>query len=294
LPGTASGLQGWIARANWLDGHLAQFCAVMGVCMTILLLFTLLRLRGHSIAFKFMMAIATTLIIAVVMFAAVDVLMPAASLALSTLTAAVTLAGAAQSLRQPTTRALGLALALIGVSVLFSTVARDLAVAASAQALASEFFRAQLCATGAFVGETAVLVLASVWLATRFQRPRIVTAAVLFAIAALLAKLASTGAEPGAGVVPVLLWRTLGELARDPAPVVPSLVRHGVELWAILLTLWSLAAARHDYRTAIVFALILPGRSAADVPMLALMLLLATLVARLPVTFGRHPREAHH
>lgn len=207
------------------------------------------------------------------------------TLALAVGTSALAVAAASASMGASETRAAGIVLALAGAGSFVLLVARVLAVRASDAALATLFSAARAVATVGFALDVAMLLLALLWLAARSRiRLGLMTAGVAL-IGAVAAWLAYRGAVMldvvGSGSVEVLISRASSELVRHPRPLVPTVAVYGVEIAAFAAALVAAATRTRSGLASAAIALALGARMATDIPIHALALVLAALMAPL-------------
>lgn len=281
LPGSRAGITRWIVRADVVASFLTQVWVVLGVLVAFRLLVATLRQQTLPVWHRVLVAPASAAALTLVMAAAERGLSVGLSLTLAILTSLVALAAAPAALLRPSTRALGIVVAAAGVSAVSHLLARVLAIRASRLALASLFHTAQVLATFGFLLGVGGATVVAVWLCAR--RPRMVGVALLalLGIALVGSWGALRGSGEGATLWQVLVSRGLSQLGRNPAPLVPAFLRHAEELWLLLMALTALAPRRAPGLMQAGFALALVGQSSADVPAVALILLLSGLIAPL-------------
>jgi hypothetical protein len=167
-----------------------------------------------------------------------------------------------------------------------------LALEASDSAYASLFEVAQGGATAGLFLDVASTLVAAVWLA-RQRRQNLWWLSAALVAAAALAWVGFGGAE--AAPWRVVVNRAFAALAAHPDPFVSAALRYFVEAWAVLLAAVALWAQRHNaLGPAIVFSLL--ARASGDVPICAMLLLLAALSMALAsvtsVSGGAEPLRA--
>jgi hypothetical protein len=211
--------------------------------------------------------------IPIVLSAANRQIEPVWLIALVGLSGAVVLVSVVPALRRPEARAAAL---VLGVATLASFVwasARVMALEASNIAYASLFEVAQGIASMGLLLDAASTAFAAFWLARqRRECLWLVLGAALLAVLGVWAAATSDGNDAWR----VVVARSLAALAPHPDPFVSTALRYFVEAWAVLLAgvaLWS------QRRTQLgpTFAFALLARASGDVPICALMLLLAAL-----------------
>jgi len=281
LPGSRAGIGLWIAIFDRSAAVLAQLTCVFGFLIVTRLLLSGLRERKLGITYRLLALPLAAASATLVLASGREALPPHFTLGVAASSAIVALASAAHALSSARTRAVGLVLGLAGTAALVFAVARLMSINASERALASLFDTSRSIATFGFVLDIATMAIAALWLASRRWLRLAVTLSVLLTIAALFAWNAARSTTYDQALWQVLLARTLDELVRHPAPLVPLFVRHAVEVLA-LMTAGALLLARPralPLQTAL--ALTLMSRASTDIPLFALLLLVAALLAAL-------------
>lgn len=284
LPGARTGITRWIVRANGVASFLSQIWVVLGVLIAFRLVVSTLRERKLRVWHRVLVAPASAAALTLVMASAEHGLSSGLSLTLAVLTSLVALAAAPATLAKPSTRALGIVIAAAGLSAFVHLLGRVLAMRASNEALASLFHTAQGLATLGFLLNLAGAAVVAVWLCARRPRTVAVALVALLGIAVIGSWGALRGSGEGATLWQVLASRGLNQVSRSPAPLVPLFLHHAGELWLLLMALAVLAPRRAPGLAQAGFALALVGQSSADIPAMALILLLAALIAPLAFT----------
>jgi hypothetical protein len=114
----------------------------------------------------------------------------------------------------------------------------------------------------------------------RGQRRRIALSAALVLVPALaLGVFAARGSAPGAGIARVLAERTLAQLSRAPAAALPSALRFAITTALLTAAGWCVLKPGQRSKTSVVMSLSLLSLGAPDMPLPALWLVVATLLA---------------
>ena len=292
LPGSVAGITGWIKVFDQVSGFLAQLFAIAGILMATRMVGSALRSTAHDLLFKIVAVPVTILVGFLVMTRMrIDYSEPRGSLALALASGAVALAAAPRLVQTARTRAVGLVLALMGLAGLLHAIGQGLALSANLEALPDRFVAARVLETASFSFGVLAAACAAAWLfgissnrahpskshASWLKLLAALVAAALFSHAAVL------GSDPHARLYEVLASRSLGYLLRQPAPYLPAAFLAIVVLFQFILALW-LVVARRPSNSRLVLSLCLISAGATDIPLLALSLTLAALMARAPLT----------
>lgn len=274
LPGSSAGIERLIAGAERLAEFSSQFMVMMGTATSVRLLLWNLERRGRW--FRPVAIISCAAALPVVISASSRHLDPPWLIALVALSALLAFTAGGLAVRVAHSRALGLVLLAVTAGSLVTGAARVLALYASQQAHATLFGLARGIATLGLGLDTLSVVIVAVWLGRRMRLHGIWVVATLLAAATLLASAGLSG--NGAATWQVVVGRALAAFTAHPDPFIGSGFRYFVEALALLLasvTLWFPRPA--GVGAALAFALL--ARVSGDVPLCALMLMLAALSA---------------
>jgi hypothetical protein len=280
LPGSQAGIGRWIWCAERAASMLTQLAAVFGSLLVIRLLLVLRRARtlGHGYWFLTLPAILT---ISLVSAAMQGPLAPRMIQWLGLLSSLTALIASTQALGRPATRAVGLVLGATALAALAHMGSRLVAIDASERAVVTLFDLSRNLATLALGLDLIVIAVALVWLAPRKTPWRLAALIAFFAGTALCVLLAQRGASYDAGLVQILLGRSLAELVRHPLPFAPLWVRQAFEIMAILIGAAVVFWRRRPTSLQVALGLALLSRTGSDVPALALFLVVAALLCLL-------------
>ncbi len=219
---------------------------------------------------------ATIVTSALVIGAAGRVLTPEqnGTLAVSVLAAAALTTPLA--LHLPETRAIGIALGLTFASSSFDFAAKRLALDASEMASYVLYDRATKLATAALVLEIGLVATGLTWLSRRVKGRALLLSAISLGITIVLAWALRREASGNAATVQVILARAAGELLRGPHPLAPAALRLTVEVAALVTAVTALVSSRR-VPIAPVLSLCLVSRGAVDMPLPALLLMVASV-----------------
>lgn len=271
LPGSTAGIGPLIVGVEQLGAFASQFMAVMGVATCIRLLLATIECRSYL--FRPVAIITCAAALPIIISSSSRHLAPAWLMALMALSAALALVASLPVLRAEHSRAAGLVLLTVTCGSIVSAAGRIIAIYASHHVHASLFSLARGIATAGLLLDTISVVLVAFWLARRW-RYGIVLVVALWSAAAVTAW---SGTQPH-GATSLVVERALTALTAHPDPFIGSGFRYFVELCAILfgaVTLWFQAPTAMG--AALCFALL--ARVSGDVPLCALMLILAALSA---------------
>jgi hypothetical protein len=288
LPGSTTGLERWILASDRLAAYASQLLLISGAVAGLLLVLTTLRDARLGAAYRLTVAPAAASVVTLTLMASAGRLTWNWSLFLSVMSALVAVSAVPLTLRVPQTRTAGVVLALAAASSLLQTSARVLAQDAGDGAPPSLFTAARGLLTVAFVADAAAVCAAGVWLGLG-RRPRATAVAGTIALGSTLLSLgALRGSRYGARLWEVLASRMLSELGRDPAPLVAPVLEHTVVVAAFGAAAVVLVSRRDGHALHAMVALALISGGATDIPLLALCLTLAGLLAPL-VALSRVP-----
>ncbi len=281
LPGSRAGL-GRLLEVNYRLGSFAsQLLAVLLILAIGRLAVQLWQDARLSFAYRLTVAPAAMLVMLLLATACCDDLRtpytPEIALIMGIAGTLVAINAIGPSLHQAHSRAAGLVLGILTLASVAQMGARLLALQASGAALPKQFAVARWLATAASSLDVLALLLVVLWLLSHWQRGR-VTVVMVAAAAVALAIVSQRGARPGAGFAAVLVSRSLAQLHREPASLLPIGVQNVQEILAFLLALVLLRqprAMRLQLRASL--ALVLLARSSPDIPLCAGLLVAGAL-----------------
>jgi len=238
-----------------------------------------LRLPKLDLGFRLIALPASAIVVALVMAAWARPLEPELCRMMALAAIAASLAAAIASLRAIDTRASGLVLGSASLSGLSHLLAREL-VSRAAERLDSGSLRwAIAVATLATLFDLLALGLALAYLGQKQLRKSVVVTAIVIVPALLLGLFAAHGTAPGAGITRVLAERVLAQLSRAPAAALPPALRFAVTSALLIGAGLCVAKPGERSKTSVVLALSLLSLGAPDMPLPALWLVVASLLA---------------
>lgn len=279
MPGLAVGIAPFIALSGRVAAFLSQLVAAGGVAAAVRLAGGALRLPKLDLGFRLIALPASAIVIALVMAAWARPLEPELCRLMALAAIAASLAAAIASLRTIAARASGLVLGSAGLSGLSHLLARELVSRAAQRLDSASLHWAIAVATLATLFDLLALGLALAYFGQRQARRSALGVALVILPALIMGLFAARGTLPGAGVLRVLAERVLAQLSRAPAAALPPAVRFAVTS-ALLLGAGLCVAKPSDRRkTSVVLALSLLSLGAPDMPLPALWLVVASLLA---------------
>ncbi|MCB9588500.1 MAG: hypothetical protein H6718_24035 [Polyangiaceae bacterium] len=281
LPGARAGFERWITWGDRFGAVFSQAALLVGTVTTVVLLLTNLKQNGLGIVYRLLMAVFGAGTLTVVMTAHRHRIRADSVLVVALVTSILAFWSSLPALRTPRSRGAALVLLAAGLSALTHTVARALAIYASDNALVSLFGVARGVATIGMLFDVGALVLSVLWLWVPKPRVGATVLAVGTLLSVLLVGAAASGSAPDASLFAVIADRALTELTQHPAPLVPQTVRAGIEVLAFALAAGALLQGAERKLSGVVIALAILARGSTDIPLCAMSLLLAALLAPL-------------
>ncbi|MFC1641777.1 hypothetical protein ACFL5O_03680 [Myxococcota bacterium] len=281
LKGSRAGIEDWIALCDQVGALLSHALAIYGLGLAVWL--CLLTVRATKLSYWHRMAVVplVTLVTVLAGSAMADSLSSSWTAWMGIGATLLTCVAAPVSLRRAHTRPAGLVLVVIGMASFLELLARGAALHATHQSLSTVFQWARTVTTLSFTLKVTSVLVVVLWLgARRWRWMGPVSVLVLVGLLGL-SFCGFRGSSYGASWGEVLVARVLGGLLRRPAPLVGPVLRSVVEL-SLLTTAFAVLWVRREPRPLLaIVALALLSRAAADVPLCALMLAVAALLAPL-------------
>jgi hypothetical protein len=281
LPGSRAGIDGWIAVSDHAGALLTQMLVVLGLGLATWLV--LITLRNGELATWYRIAcVPLVALVATLSAGAIaEPLHPLWSSWMAISAGLVALAAAPQAWHRPLARGPACVLGLMALSAVVDLGARWVALRASDQALSGLFSLARYVATLSFALKLSGLGLALAWLGAR--RWRVAVPSVLAVVSGLVALgvAASHASQVDVSWWQVLASRVLDGYSRHPIPLILPLLSPLMDLALLAAAASSLLVRRASGPVRAVMALALLGRGMTDIPVSALMLTVAALMAPL-------------
>ena len=279
IPGLAVGIASVIVLSGRVAAFLSQLVAAGGVAAAVRLGAAALRSARLDLGYRLIALPGGAIVIALVMAAWARPLEPDMCRTMALAAIATALAGAVANLRVTETRAAGLVLGSAGFSGLLHLLARELVSRAAEHLDNTSLHWAVAVATLATLLDLIALGLTLTYLGRGERRKVLLTVAYVLVPAFALGAFAAHGSAPGAGIARVLAERTLAQLSRAPAAALPSALRFAIT--TALLTAAGLCVLKpgEHSKTSVVLSLSLLSLGAPDMPLPALWLVVATLLA---------------
>ncbi|AGP36160.1 hypothetical protein [Sorangium cellulosum] len=291
MVGLAVGIERAARTVELAGAGASQLFAIGAIVTAMALIGAVVRSRVPY-ALRIAAIVAGSFVILVVLHATVQ-RVPDLSAALIGVSAAILAVGSAwEALRVPFMRPVAAALGLVGASALVRLTGVLLAVWANDRGSKALAGATSSVATAAFALDALAVLVATVALGAGREarpreaeppRPRLVSPLSLAALAsALLAtRAALAGASDDASVVEALVRRALDRLLTRPAPVVPLSMQLFAAALAVVVVALALIAPPRLPALGGALALLLVARSAPEVPLGALSLVIAALCVAL-------------
>lgn len=291
IPGLAVGIAPFIVLSARISAFLSQLVAAGGVAAAVRLGVNSLKSPRLDLGYRLIGLPASAVVVALVMAAWARPLEPEMCRTMALAAIAASMVGAVASLRLRETRASGLVLGSAGLSGVSHLLARELVSRAAERLDSTSLHWAVAVATLATVLDLVALALTLLYLGQGKPKRVALFAGCVLVPALALGAFAAHGTAPGVGIARVLAERTLAQLSRAPAAALPIALRFSITA-AVLgtagLCVWKPAGGA---KTNVVLSLSLLSLGAPDMPLPALWLVVATLLAPKQVTLaGNAPR----
>ena len=277
IPGLAVGIAPFISVSGRVAAFLSQLVAAGGVAAAIRLAAGALRLPKLDLGYRLIALPGSAIVIALVMAAWARPLAPELCRLMAFAAIAASLAGALASLRASETRASGLVLGVAGLSGLAHLTARELLSRSALDAGSARWVLAM--SSLATLLDLLALGLALTYLGRGKLRQIAIAGALVLVPALVLGLIAAHGSAPGAGVLRVLAARALGQLSRVPTAAVPSVLRFTITVALLFAAGACVARPGERGRASVVLSMSLLSLGATDMPLPALWLVVAALLA---------------
>jgi hypothetical protein len=288
LPGSRSGIEALIRRADVSSSLSAQLTVLLGSAELVLLVVASLGTRSTSPFYRIVLVPTAAAILMLVMLASSMGLDPIANVALGLSCVALTLAGATVAVRVPASRAQGLVLAAVAVAGASRLAARLIAASEATRDGTTALHVAWLAALALAFDAVAVALAAARFVAERRGAGTSALVAV-FVLATVVAWGALRGSLDGAPLWQVVASRSLTEMTSGPVALGGLGSRYSLEVTAVLLGGVIACWPGRISGGALCAALAVLARPGVDVPVCALVLAIAALSAPLHVSVA--PRE---
>ncbi len=291
MVGLAVGIERAAHAVELAGAGASQLFAIGAIVIAMALIGAVVRSRVPY-ALRIAAIVAGSFVILVVLHATAQ-RVPDLSAALIGVSAAILALGSAwDALRIPFMRPVAAALGLVGASALVRLTGVFLAVWANDRGSKALAGATSSVATAAFALDALAVLVATVALGARREarprdaeppRPRLVSPLSLAALALslLVTRAALAGAADDASMIETLFRRALDRLLTRPAPVVPLSMQLFVGALSVVVVALALIAPPRLPVLGGALALLLVARSAPEVPLNALSLLIAALCVAL-------------
>jgi hypothetical protein len=282
LRGAREGLDQIIAYADNAGSFASYFFALVGVIVVILEIMITSRESKLTTSYRLAAAVLGGAVVSLLPPAFLKPLPQQLSIVAGLASGLIAILASREAIAIPRTRALGVLLFSSGVAALLHLAASVLAWYAGEHARMSLATLARLIATGSVVFDTAAVLTAFAWLATRSEKTTVWSARAAIFVACTLAWGVARGASREAGPLwQLIAYRAVDPLLAHPAAYVWTPFRYALETSAPLLALAAVTARSQIPAVTGALALALLARPTTDVPLSALALALAALSAPL-------------
>jgi hypothetical protein len=280
LPGSRSGIELWIRRADTASSLLSQIAALLGSSLLVLLVVGTLAERSFGYAYRLIVVPTSAAVLMLVMLASTMGLEPEATLTMGLACLALATAGATAAMNAPASRAQGLVVSLATLGAATRLAVRVLTMGAIHHEITWVSRVSWLAFLGAAFDAFAIALAAARLRAE--HRTRAAGALVAVLLAALwVAWNALRGSFDGASTWQVLCSRAVGELSQSPIAFGTVASRYALETIAVLLASAVVFWPGRISAGMMAAALALMARPGVDVPAAALVLAIGALVAPL-------------
>ncbi|HZF53533.1 MAG TPA: hypothetical protein VE093_33025 [Polyangiaceae bacterium] len=257
-------------------GALTQLFAMAATVLTMAELLTLTKSRASYLV-RILAIVAGGLAI-IVSLSAAAVRVPALSLGLVGVTSsALAVASAWDAVRAPFARRAALVLGLVGAAGLVRLAGIGIAVLAASRISAPLTSAARIVATVSFVVEAVALLVAMAVLATGSKKVTSPLTTAALVLAFLATRQAMVGGADDADLVSVLLRRAATRLLTRPEPFIPLQVQFFTGFLAVFAAASALFSRGQVPALAGALALALVARGSPDMPLGALVLVVASM-----------------
>jgi hypothetical protein len=289
LFGAATGLTSFIDRTQHVASFLSQMVAAGGVAFTLRAVATTFTQGSLGIGYRMLVIPAGTAASVLTMAATGRALEPELGCTLVVAALATAAASSAVAMLAPPTRALGFALFLSALAGAFDLAGIRVGQSAVENASATGYKLAGVLMTVGFGFEVLLVSLAFGLLAARRGARALLLSLLSFLLVIFWGYALRGATQPGAPAWEIVVARAVTSWLRAPSPLVPAAARLVLEAASTVGTLALLVASRRAPLAAL-FALCLLARGATDVPLPALLLVVAALAVPASVQAALPPR----
>jgi hypothetical protein len=299
LPGTIAGYDTWVSMCLTFGAFCSQLLAVVGATLAIRSALWLVLQPRHSerkhvpgwqksfgVGAKALLGCCALFVSAVVFVAAQPRVIAFGPIALTLLSCCVSLllgVSASMALESRATRAISLVAVHAALASLVHTLARLTAYQGSLEGSLGQFDFARGLSTGASIAEWLLVAVAGTWLWRNSDAlARAVTSVLIVCAPAILWNPPHSGLR-------LALVRSVEQLCPHPDPFLPVSLRFTVELIIVALAFGAVVNNRGPRLGGLVVCFALLGRSSADTPLGALLLLLASLALLVMIALESSP-----
>ena len=290
LFGAATGLAPWIDRTQHVASILSQVVAAGGVAFSLRAVATTFNQGSLGVGYRMVVIPAATAASVLTMAATGRPLEPDHASALVIAALATAAASAALAMASPATRALGFALILSAVAGAWDLAGIRLSELAILNQSPRAYKAASVLMTLGFATEVVLVSLAFGWPSARRAGRALVLSLASLGLVMVWGWALRGAAQQGGSPAQIVIARAVTSWLRAPAPLVPSSARLVLEAASTVGAVAALLASRRAPLAALL-ALCLLARGATDIPIPALLLVVAALAVPTSVGATLPPRR---
>jgi hypothetical protein len=274
--GAATGISPWIDRTQHVASVMSQIVAAGGVAFALRAVVVTFSRTSLGIGYRMVTIPAATASAVLTMAATGRVLEPKLASALVVAALTTALCSAAVAIVTPATRAVGLALGLTAVAGSFDFAGIRVSQAAIENFSPGAYKLASALMTAGFALEVLLVSLVFGWLSARRGLRALVLAFASLSLVMVWGLVLRGAVQPGASTWQIVVARAVTSWLRAPSPLVPSAARLVLEAASTVGVVAALAVSRKVPLAPLV-ALCLLARGSTDIPIPALLLVVAAL-----------------
>lgn len=278
LPGVTVGIDTIVEVTAFLSSALAQLFAIVATMLAMAQIVTVARSRDIGLSVRIPSVLLGGLVILVALSASGTQLPDLYYSIIAAAAAALAIIAGADGLRMRQSRIVAVTVILAGLGSLTRLAAVGLAMYSVDEALPEVGEWARVAATGSFALDALMVLVACGWAATRARRLASPLVLVSFALAMLTTRAALTSPDEASPML-VLAARAGSRLVARPGSLAPYEVELFVTLLGLFIAVAVLIARGQVPALAGAMALALVVRSSAEVPLLGVALVVASLSA---------------
>jgi len=291
LFGAATGLTPWIDRTQRAASILSQVVAAGGVAFSLRAVANTFNSGWLGVGYRMVVIPAATAASVLTMAATGRPLEPELGSALAIAALATAASSAALAMASPATRALGFALILSAVAGACDLAGIRVSEVAILNQSPGAYKLASVLMTLGFATEVVLVSLAFGWLSARRAGRALLLSLASMALVMAWGWALRGAAQPSGSALQIVVARAVTSWLRAPSPMVPSAARLVLEAAGTVGAIAALLASRR-VPFASLLALCLLARGSTDIPIPALLLVVAALAVPAAVSATLQARGA--